>query len=272
MANTPTVYVICSNNCKYEGLTKEQILTAITQAVNEGSIGNIDTGFVTTIKTINGLPLRFFVGTQPEYEALTEEQKQGLYAIITNDTTASSMADMLTMLDATLTEHIETIGKEFANIIEGAYVVGEAKHAEYADRATELNNAGLLFGRKLLYRAQNYESNNQYLSYGRQLPLDGTEITFDIDDVSNKFLVVEIRNETGETYDSQTQYIERTNAFNCKDASKATIRFDYEHKLGNGHIIHFWCNGNNQLCIRRDSASYNDTEDKLYIVAIYEEL
>lgn len=84
--STPTVYVICDANCKFEGMTKEQIYAAIVQAVNEGTIGNIDTGFITTVKTVNGLPLRFFVGDQAEYKALSDENKENLFAIITNDT------------------------------------------------------------------------------------------------------------------------------------------------------------------------------------------
>lgn len=91
MANTPKVYVICDQNCKFEGMTKEQIYAAIVQAVNEGTIGDIDAGFITTIKTINGLPLRFFVGEQSAYDELTADQKQGLFAIITNDTTKASI-------------------------------------------------------------------------------------------------------------------------------------------------------------------------------------
>lgn len=107
MADTPKVYVICDQNCKFEGMTKEQILTAIIQAVNEGTIGNIDTGFITTIKTINGLPLKFFVGTESEYNALTDEQKNGLYAIITNDSTRENMEELLETVSKSLNELIE---------------------------------------------------------------------------------------------------------------------------------------------------------------------
>ena len=39
------------------------------------------------VKTINDTTLKFFVGTQSEYEALTDVQKQDLFAIITDDTT-----------------------------------------------------------------------------------------------------------------------------------------------------------------------------------------
>lgn len=72
-------------------MTKEQILAAIVQAVNEGTIGNIDTGFITTVKTINGTPLSFFVGSQAEYNELSDEQRENLFAIITNDTTKEAL-------------------------------------------------------------------------------------------------------------------------------------------------------------------------------------
>ena len=88
---TPIVYVICDNNCKFESMTKEQILAAIVQAVNEGTIGDIDTGFITTVKTINGTPLSFFVGTQAEYNELSEEQQKDLFAIITDDKTKEAL-------------------------------------------------------------------------------------------------------------------------------------------------------------------------------------
>lgn len=88
---TPKVYVICDNNCKFESMTKEQILAAIVQAVNEGTIGDIDTGFITVVKTINGTPLSFFVGSQAEYNELSEEQQKNLFAIITDDRTKEAL-------------------------------------------------------------------------------------------------------------------------------------------------------------------------------------
>lgn len=95
---TPTVYVICDQNCKFEGMTKEQIYTAIVQAVNEGTIGDIDTGFISTIKTITGSTLKFFVGTQAEYDVLTDEQKLNLFAVISNDETLSGIDEAIKAL------------------------------------------------------------------------------------------------------------------------------------------------------------------------------
>ena len=64
-------------------------------------------GKIIGVKTINDELLRFFVGTQDDYKALTEEQKQGLFAIPTDDTT----------LD---------------DLISGKFVVGKAKQADNA--------------------------------------------------------------------------------------------------------------------------------------------
>lgn len=101
---TPTVYVICDTNCKYEGMTKEQIYTAIAQAVESGEIGDINTGFITTIKTITGTPLKFFVGTQAEYNELTEDEKQNLFAIISDDTTGEGILTAIETLQTDLAD------------------------------------------------------------------------------------------------------------------------------------------------------------------------
>lgn len=123
MANTPTVYVLCDANCKWEGMTKEQILTAIAQAVETGTISDIDTGFVQTIKTINGHPLKFFVGEQSEYEALTAEDKQDLFAIITNDTNKEGIINAITALTTEVNE-------VHNGLLDGSFIVKNAENAE----------------------------------------------------------------------------------------------------------------------------------------------
>ena len=56
---------------------------------NETIYRDPNSGRITAIgiKTVNGQPLRFFVGESSEFEKLTPEQKVNLYALITNDTT-----------------------------------------------------------------------------------------------------------------------------------------------------------------------------------------
>lgn len=104
MANERKYYVLCSSNCKFESMTKEQILAAITQAVETGEIGDVDTGFVTTIKEQNkGTGLSFWVGTQAEYNAL-ETKATNCFYIVTDDTFAddinAAVEDMKNQLQA----------------------------------------------------------------------------------------------------------------------------------------------------------------------------
>ena len=54
-------------------------------------------GGQTKITTINGIALKFFVGTQAEYEALNDGQKQNLFAIITDDTTKERIESKLAL-------------------------------------------------------------------------------------------------------------------------------------------------------------------------------
>lgn len=80
-------YVFCDDNCRFEGMNKEQILTAISEAVTSGEIKDIDSGFVTTLKEQNsGKGLQMWVGTQAEYNALQEIVDNCFY-IISDDTT-----------------------------------------------------------------------------------------------------------------------------------------------------------------------------------------
>ncbi len=84
-------YVLCADNCKFESMTKEQILAAIEQAVSTGKITDIDTGFVTSLKEQNAnKALTFWVGTTAEYNALPEKADNCFY-ILTDDTMAEDI-------------------------------------------------------------------------------------------------------------------------------------------------------------------------------------
>lgn len=132
---TPTVYVICDQNCKFEGMTKEQIYAAIMQAVNEGTIGDIDAGFITTVKTINDVSIKFFYGTQAAYNELTEEQKENLVASITDDTTTDDLYNSIQILSESVDEAL----KESDDAVETSNAASETAAAaiQTADAASE---------------------------------------------------------------------------------------------------------------------------------------
>lgn len=102
MPDNRKYYVICDDNCKFEGMTKEQVVTTVTQIVNDGSVGDIDTGFVTRIKEQNtNAGLKMWVGTQAEYNAIAEKEINCFY-IISDDETEKDIISILNEQDAKL--------------------------------------------------------------------------------------------------------------------------------------------------------------------------
>lgn len=191
MASTPKVYVICDQNCKWEGLTKEQILTAIAQAVEDGKITDVDTGFVRTIRTINDQPLRFFVGSQAEYNGLTDAEKHGLFAVITDDVTKDGIEAAINELNEARTAHEERIAANEENIraqrdslIGGglipyyAYMLKGAQSVRLTDYISGVNDHMLSPNTKYSFtltktQMQNYFSQGTYLVHMQIETVDG---------------------------------------------------------------------------------------------------
>lgn len=79
-------YCICDSNCKFETMTKEQILAAIAQAATTGLVYDANAAVVSKVKESNaGGSVTFWVGTQAQYNALESVEKNCMY-IITDDT------------------------------------------------------------------------------------------------------------------------------------------------------------------------------------------
>ena len=76
------IYGIDGANNKIETMTKEQILDAIAQAQQGHSVFDYDDAFISKIKEINhGNQLRFWIGTQAEYNAIATHENNVLYII-----------------------------------------------------------------------------------------------------------------------------------------------------------------------------------------------
>lgn len=96
-------YVLCDDNCRFESMTKEQILAAITQAVEGHEIGDVDTGFVTTLKEQNkNTGLKFWVGTQAQYNALETKEPNCFYIITDEEDLIPQMAESINELEQTV--------------------------------------------------------------------------------------------------------------------------------------------------------------------------
>lgn len=94
--------------------------------VRNGSRGA--TGYVGSIETIDGKPLKFFVGTKAQYDALTDSQKVNLFAIITDDTSKegieSAIRQLSTNYDALLN------GNSVVEQARTAYMLNPSKIAQ----------------------------------------------------------------------------------------------------------------------------------------------
>lgn len=113
MADSTKFYVVKGDKTLVEGMTKEQTLAAITQAVEEHEIHDVDTGFVTTLKESNkNRPLKFWVGKQSEYNAITTPDDNTFY-IISDSTYKEDLETEIAELQAAVSRFNETTSFKF---------------------------------------------------------------------------------------------------------------------------------------------------------------
>ena len=118
-------YCICDDDGKFETMTKEQILTAIAQAVEQGYVSDPDSAVFSKIKEIhaNGA-LQIWKGTEAEFngllpaptvsKAIVRIGADGVLYLCTDDTS-------LEFLDAGFSVD-ETVDSQSANAVSGAAV------------------------------------------------------------------------------------------------------------------------------------------------------
>lgn len=110
---TPTVYVICDTNCRYEGMTKEQIIAAIASATGNTPTG-IDDAFITKLKEQNANgTVKLWIGTTAQFNAIATKDENTLY-LLTDDDSADSW---------------DEIAETLAKILNGTQSVGKATQA-----------------------------------------------------------------------------------------------------------------------------------------------
>lgn len=82
------------------------VLSAVDYGIPDGTTicRNSGTGalFAMGVRTVNDSVLRFFVGSQEDYNNLTDEQKKDLFAIITDDNTKKEIFDYVDEVRASL--------------------------------------------------------------------------------------------------------------------------------------------------------------------------
>lgn len=120
-----TIYVHDEKHNRYEGMTKEQIINAIVQAVEQGEITDLDDGFITKIKELNGNQnIQIWIGTTAQFNAIATKAANTLY-ILTDDDSADSWD--------TIAEQLNTLSDEYDDIVSGATTVPNAANTANTD-------------------------------------------------------------------------------------------------------------------------------------------
>ena len=67
------IYAFCDNNCKHLVYTREEVLSLLQQAINDGSLKNIDADYAAVKSVVDsnaGSDITFWTGTEAEFNAL----------------------------------------------------------------------------------------------------------------------------------------------------------------------------------------------------------
>lgn len=94
-------------------INKVDYLTEDNDTITRNSKG---VASVRGLKTINDTSLRMFVGTRAEYNALTEAQKQGVFAIITDDSSAEDWYQTIENVEKSVEDLNTQVGEVVINL------------------------------------------------------------------------------------------------------------------------------------------------------------
>ena len=117
----PTKYVICDTNCKYPALDKEETLSAIQQAIENGGVVVDPTEpFITKIKDQNtGAAVKLWIGTEAQFNALETKEENTVYIYSTD-------------FETNVNQLLEQLRADLDEILFGDRKVPKAINADYA--------------------------------------------------------------------------------------------------------------------------------------------
>lgn len=133
-------------------INKVDYLTEDNDTITRNSKG---VASVRGLKTINDTSLRMFVGTRAEYNALTEAQKQGVFAIITDDISAEDWHRTLENLGQSVEDLNTSVGEAVGDLQGQINTITEQVTEGFGDLQGQVNTAN-----------ENFQSFAQALSNG----------------------------------------------------------------------------------------------------------
>jgi hypothetical protein len=170
-------YVLSAGNNLTESMTKEQILSAITQAVESHTISDVDTGFVEKVKEQNSRSnLKFWVGTTAQYNAL-ETKENNCFYILTDDLQFEDMESDIANLQSSVTEIQTTLAEQIEpnKVIYGNTGDDPIASGGTFEAATEIINKYKMFAFIVYYLDDNAQITDTVIVY-RDPSYQGTSV------------------------------------------------------------------------------------------------
>lgn len=117
-------YVLCDDDCRYEGMTKAEILEAIEQALEQGYVSDPDGAVFSRIKEINtNGTVQIWSGTEAEFNALSPTPTVGLSVVRVGADGVLYLCANDSLIQALSKLQVDnTVTKEGENAVSGAAV------------------------------------------------------------------------------------------------------------------------------------------------------
>lgn len=149
--NEVRVYGLCDANCRHQVLTIEQTIDLIQEMAANGF--QVPEGYIPQT-SVNGIveqngkdEIRLWVGTQAEYDALSDKEKEYLFAIVSDDPTLQEIEKKLNQLGQSIISLDNSILQVVNRFAEskvttfGDYVVPKKKYISKTEASWSFNGS-----------------------------------------------------------------------------------------------------------------------------------
>lgn len=131
MPDNRTYYVICEDGCRFEGMTKAQIIENILAEVEEHGTRKVTYNAPFSAKEINaGKEFSLWIGTQAEYNALSSTEENVLYIIAEDNAAKQSIIDDIDDIN----DDLEAMETDIESVMNGVAALKLAKDQQQAAR------------------------------------------------------------------------------------------------------------------------------------------
>lgn len=164
MPDERNYYVLCDDNCRFESMTKEQIIAAIAEATG-ATPTHIDDAFITKIKETNANEaLKFWIGTSAEYNALVEGGRlvNGVLYILTDETWGDDIQASVEALQGTVDNVVSNVQEIRSSVetlqesIQDEKILRDTGWQDWISNGVTVGRYRII-GKTIYYKFQNFD-------------------------------------------------------------------------------------------------------------------